>query len=87
MMGIEDIIIAVVNGVNIRNSMTIWRMVWDVFQMFDQTEILLIQVPTGSGSIEVIGNALRDVMGRPSWYGHDQSIFHKTVVYDYNNML
>uniref|UniRef100_A0A0D3CWS4 Ubiquitin-like protease family profile domain-containing protein n=1 Tax=Brassica oleracea var. oleracea TaxID=109376 RepID=A0A0D3CWS4_BRAOL len=30
-----------------------------------------IQVPTGSGSIEVIGNAMRDVMGRPSWYGHE----------------
>ncbi|KAF3526383.1 hypothetical protein F2Q69_00050401 [Brassica cretica] len=25
-----------------------------------------LDVPTGSGSIEVIGNAMRDVMGRPS---------------------
>lgn len=87
MMGIEDIIITIVNGVSIRNSKTLWRMVWDVFQMCDQIEILLIQVPTGSGSIEHIGNALTDVMGHPSWYGHDQSIFHKTVVYDYNKML
>ncbi|KAF2608264.1 hypothetical protein F2Q68_00045563 [Brassica cretica] len=30
-----------------------------------------IEVPTGSGSIEVIDNAMRDVMGRPSWYGHE----------------
>ena len=62
--------IALVNGVRIHKSKTPWRMVWDVFQMCDQTEILLIQVPTGSGSIEVIGNAMRDVMGRSLWCGH-----------------